>query len=146
MVMGLHLLLLVFILGLGLTPPTLAQNDIRYIRFLEEHYDPKTRNGNDRYCEKMMRLRNMISPCKGTNTFIHGNKESIKAICGTENGESYNGNKRISKSAFQVTICKHRGGSPRPPCQYRATAGFRNVVVACENGLPVHLDESIFRP
>ncbi|XP_032101841.1 angiogenin isoform X2 [Sapajus apella] len=146
MVMGLHLLLLVFILGLGLTPPTLAQNDIRYIKFLNQHYDPKTKNGNDKYCEKMMKLRDMISPCKGINTFIHGNKASIKAICGNQNGEPYNGNQRISKSAFQVTICKHIGESPRPPCRYRATAGFRNIVIACENGLPVHLDESIFRP
>lgn len=136
-------LLLVFMLSLVATPPTLAQNDARYTKFLAQHYDSKPKGRDSRYCESMMKRRGLTSPCKDVNTFIHGNKGSIKDICGT-NGNPYKETLRISKSPFQVTICKHTGGSSRPPCRYRASAGFRHVVVACENGLPVHLDESFF--
>ncbi|XP_007988872.1 angiogenin [Chlorocebus sabaeus] len=146
MVMRLGLFLLVFMLGLGLTPPTLAQDNSRYRDFLAKHYDATPQGRNDRYCESTMRRRHLTSPCKDINTFIHGNRHHIKAICGDENGNPYGENLRISKSPFQVTTCNLRGGSPRPPCQYRATRGSRNIVVGCENGLPVHLDESIFRP
>ncbi|XP_058522120.1 angiogenin [Ochotona princeps] len=144
MVMALGPLLLIFMLGLGVTPPTLAQDDSRYQRFLTRHYDAKPLGRNDRYCETMMRRRGMTSPCKDTNTFVHGNKKKIKAICEAKNGRPYGDNFRISTSAFQVTTCKHIGGSPLPPCRYRATAGLRNIVVACEGGLPVHFDESFF--
>ncbi|XP_063571511.1 angiogenin [Pongo abelii] len=145
MVMGLGVLLLVFMLGLGLTPPTLAQDNSRYTDFLAQHYDPKPQGRDDRYCESIMRRRGLTSPCKGINTFIHGSKRSIKAICENKNGNPHRENLKISKSSFQVTTCKLHGGSPWPPCHYRATADFRNIVVACENGLPVHLDQSIFR-
>ncbi|XP_008507150.2 angiogenin [Equus przewalskii] len=146
MAMSLCPLLLVFVLGLGLTPPSLAQDDSRYRQFLTKHYDANPRGRNDRYCESMMVGRHLTTPCKDTNTFIHGSKSSIKAICGNKNGNPYGETLRISKTRFQVTTCKHAGGSPRPPCRYRATPGFRSIVIACENGLPVHFDESFFRP
>ncbi|XP_055990214.1 angiogenin [Sorex fumeus] len=146
MVMVLNLLLLVFMLGLGLTPPTLAQDDSRYKRFLTQHYDAKPSGRNDRYCESMMKTRGLTTPCKDTNTFIHGKKRSIKAICEDKNGSPHGETLRISRSSFQVTTCKHIGGSSRPPCRYRATIGFRHILLACENGLPVHFDESFIHP
>ncbi|XP_029807120.1 angiogenin [Suricata suricatta] len=146
MVMGPGPLLLVFMLGLGLTAPTLAQDDSRYKHFLTQHYDAKPKGRNDRYCEIMMKRRGLTTPCKDTNTFIHSNKGSIKAICGNENGTPYREALRLSKFPLQVTTCRHVGGSTRPPCQYRATPGFRHIAIACENGLPVHFDESFFRP
>lgn len=136
-------LLLVFLLGLVVTPPTLAQeDDPRYKKFLTQHYYANPTGRDDRHCESMMRERHLTSPCKEVNTFIHGSRNNIKAICG-DNGSPYGENLIISNSSFRVTTCKHRGGSPRPPCRYRANADYRRVVVACENGLPVHLDESV---
>ncbi|XP_054544905.1 angiogenin [Talpa occidentalis] len=146
MVIVLGPLLLVFMLGLGLIPPTLPQDDTRYKHFLKQHYDANPRGRNDRYCESMMERQGLTSPCKETNTFIHGNKGNIKAICGNKSGSPYGETLRVSKSPFQVTTCKHIGGSSRPPCRYRATPGFRHIVIACEHGLPVHFDESFFRP
>lgn len=143
MTVSLGPLLLVFMLGLVVTPPTLAQNDPRYKKFLTQHYDAKPKGRDDRYCDSVMRKRGLTSPCKDLNTFVHGSTDNIKAVCGT-GGNPYGNKLRISISQFQVTICKHRGGSPRPPCRYRASKGFRHIVVACENGLPVHLDESFF--
>ncbi|KAM7239859.1 hypothetical protein CapIbe_009354 [Capra ibex] len=146
MVMVLSPLFLVFMLGLGLTPLALAQDDYRYRDFLNKHFDANPRGRNDRYCNSMMENRHLIRPCKDTNTFIHGNSNNIKAICDDRNGQPYRDNLRISKSKFQVTTCKHIGGSPRPPCRYRATAGYRVIVIGCANGLPVHFDESFIAP
>ncbi|XP_008055111.1 angiogenin [Carlito syrichta] len=137
--------LLVFMLGLSLTLPTLAQDNARYEKFLTQHYDAKPGGRDDKYCETMMKKRGLTSPCKEVNTFVHGKKRSIRAICDDSNGSPYKENLRISKSSFQMTTCTHKGGSPRPPCKYRATAGFRTIAIACENGFPVHLDQSFIR-
>ncbi|XP_024423576.1 angiogenin [Desmodus rotundus] len=145
--MGLGPLLLVFTLGLGLTPSTTrAQNDYRYTHFLTQHYDSNPFGRDDRYCNIMMARRGLTSPCKDTNTFIHGTKKNIRAICEDKNGVLYGETFRQSKSSFQVTTCKHIGQSSKPPCWYRANKGSRAIVVACEHGLPVHFDESFIRP
>ncbi|XP_004694745.1 PREDICTED: angiogenin [Condylura cristata] len=145
MAMGLGPLLLIFMLSLGLTPETLAQVN-RYRHFLDQHYDPRPQGRNDRYCNNRMRRQGLTSPCKDTNTFIHGTGRSIRDICGDESGSPYEGNLRISNSAFQITTCRLIGGSSRPPCRYRAHSGYRNIVIGCEDGLPVHFDESFIRP
>uniref|UniRef100_A0A8C3W5B7 Angiogenin n=1 Tax=Catagonus wagneri TaxID=51154 RepID=A0A8C3W5B7_9CETA len=142
MAMLLGPLLLVFMLGLGLTPLSLAKDDYRYTHFLTQHYDANPKGQDDRYCERIMAIRELVRPCKDVNTFIHGNKNDIKAICNDKNGEPYKDHFRRSKSPFQITTCKHKGGSNRPPCRYRAVKGFRVIVIACENGLPVHFEES----
>ncbi|EDL33995.1 angiogenin, ribonuclease A family, member 5 precursor [Mus musculus] len=134
-------LLLVFLLSLDVIPPTLAQDNYRYKNFLNQHYDAKPTGRDYRYCESMMKKRKLTSPCKEVNTFIHDTKNNIKAICG-ENGRPYGVNLRISNSRFQITTCKHKGGSPKPPCQYKAFKDFRYIVIACEDGWPVHFDES----
>ncbi|KAK2506689.1 hypothetical protein MC885_002273, partial [Smutsia gigantea] len=100
-VMGPGPLSLVFMLALGLTPLALAQDDSRYKHFLTQHYDAKPRGRNDRYCESMMERRGLTTPCKDTNTFIHGNKGSLKAICENKNGNPYGATLRISKSPVQ---------------------------------------------
>ncbi|XP_022443298.1 angiogenin isoform X1 [Delphinapterus leucas] len=146
MVMFLSPLFFVFMLGLGLTPLTLAQDDRRYRHFLSQHYDRQPKGRDDRYCESIMKRRDLINPCKDVNTFIHGSRNDIKGICEDKNGEPYEGDLRISKSPFQITTCKHKGGSPRPPCKYRATRGYRVIVIGCENDWPTHFDESFIPP
>ncbi|XP_050998968.1 angiogenin [Acomys russatus] len=142
MAMSLAPLLLVFMLGLVSIPPTLAQDDSRFTKFLTQHYDARPTGRDDRYCERMMRRRELTRPCKAVNTFIHSTKDSIKAICGA-NGEPYRGNLRISKSPFQVTTCTHNGGSPAPHAGTELPRGPETIVVSCEDGLPVHFDESV---
>ncbi|XP_021044723.1 angiogenin-2-like [Mus pahari] len=143
MAMSLGPLSLVFMLSLIVIPPTLAQNE-RYRHFLTQHFDANPRGRNDRYCETIMSQRDLTSPCKDVNTFIHGNSNNIKAVCGN-NGSPYGGNLRKSNSFFQVTTCTHIGRSPRRPCRYRASAGFRHIVIGCQSGWPVHFDETFIR-
>ncbi|XP_054571557.1 angiogenin-like [Eptesicus fuscus] len=145
MMMGLCPLLLIFMLGSCLTQPNQAPDNPRYTHFLDQHSDPNPHRRDDRYCYDTMRERNMTSPCKDINTFIHGTRNNIKAVCEDKNGEPYGTNFIISKAPFQVTICKHHGGSSRPPCEYRATAGFRYIVISCEHGWPVHLAKTVVK-
>lgn len=138
-------LFLVFMLGLSMNPLILAQNDYRYINFLNRHHEANPRRRDAIYCKTMMERWKLISsPWRDTNTFIHGVKNNIKAICG-DKGSPYRENLRISTSPFQVTICKHKGGSPWPPCRYQAMEDSRHIVIGCENGLPVHFEESFIR-
>ncbi|XP_036303298.1 angiogenin [Pipistrellus kuhlii] len=131
MMMGLGPLLLIFILGLGQTPLILAQNDSRNRHFVAQHYvaNPSGRNG--RYCETIMRKGGLTSLCKDTSN-------NIKVICEDENGMPYRKKFRISRSPFQVLLAGIKR-DPWPPCQYRATSGSRDIVVACEHGLPAPL-------
>ncbi|XP_064341850.1 angiogenin isoform X2 [Camelus dromedarius] len=96
MVMG--PLLLVFLLGVGLIPPTLAQG---YQEFLSKHHDANPRGRDDRYCETMMRRRGLTSPCKDTNTFVHGSSNNIRAICEDTNGEPYGIGLRRSRDFWE---------------------------------------------
>ncbi|XP_021045320.1 angiogenin-2-like [Mus pahari] len=150
MAMSLGPLLLVFMLGLVVIPPTLAQNE-RYRHFLTQHYDPKPKGWDDRYCERMMKERkitsncNSVKTCKKVNTFFHDTKNKIKAVC-EANGKPHGNNLRLSNSCFQVTTCKHSGGSPRPPFRFLASAEFRKIVIGCQDGWPVHFDESYINP
>ncbi|XP_021044708.1 angiogenin-4-like [Mus pahari] len=143
MAMSLGPLSLVFMLSLIVIPPTLAENE-RYRHFLTQHFDANPPGRNDRYCETIMSQRGLTSPCKAVNTFIHGNSNNIKAVCGN-NGSLYEGNLRKSDSTFQVTTCTHRGGNTRPPCRYRASRDSRYIVIGCEGDWPVHFDETIIR-
>ncbi|XP_020856273.1 angiogenin [Phascolarctos cinereus] len=141
---GMGPLWLLFILGLWLVSPSLTQENSRERHFLTQHYDSKPKGRDDHYCERIMVQRGLTHPCKDMNTFIHGDYPSIKAVCEDKAGNPYAGGRfRISKSPFQVTNCVHRGGSTRPPCKYRATSDFRYIVIACEHGLPVHLDHTV---
>ncbi|XP_031218508.1 angiogenin-like [Mastomys coucha] len=144
MVLSPGLLLLVFVLGLVVTLPTLAQDDSRYKKFLTQHYDAKAKGRDDRYYERTMKERQLTSPCKEVNTFIHDTMNNIKAICGRD-GSPYNEDLRISNASFQVTTCTHHGGSSRPPCRYRASKGSRRIVIACEKGFPIHLNEKSYQ-
>uniref|UniRef100_A0A803SKJ8 Ribonuclease A-domain domain-containing protein n=1 Tax=Anolis carolinensis TaxID=28377 RepID=A0A803SKJ8_ANOCA len=111
----------------------------RYIHFLNQHRDSNPKPGNT-YCNKIMDIRGLTRPnCKEKNSFIHASDTAIKAVCG-DRGEPY-GTMRLSCDAFRVTTCNMKGGSTRPPCDYRQDNRPRYIVIACEQGYPVHYDE-----
>ncbi|XP_007442032.3 angiogenin-like [Python bivittatus] len=112
-----------------------------YETFLRQHYDNPKSNVGNRYCNTMMVRRGMTRPkCKEVNTFIHDTKNEINAVCGNK-GEPFGNGLRRSLKQFQVTTCTMKGTSTRPPCDYRGNSSPRYIVIACENGLPVHFDE-----
>nr|XP_060639460.1 angiogenin-like [Anolis sagrei ordinatus] len=137
------LLLLVFLAALvtqmdaAKQPPAVRQ---RYIHFLNQHRDKSNANTGGRYCNDMMAKRRLTKHnCKDKNSFIHATDTAIKAVCG-DRGEPY-GTMRLSCEAFRVTTCDLKGGSTRPPCDYRHDNRPRYIVIACEEGYPVHFDE-----
>uniref|UniRef100_A0A670KCI5 Ribonuclease A-domain domain-containing protein n=1 Tax=Podarcis muralis TaxID=64176 RepID=A0A670KCI5_PODMU len=96
----------------------------------------------------MMKRRGLDKPaCKEVNTFIHGTKNNIIAVCTASGGKDYGKGLRISLRPFTVTTCKHKGGSTRPPCKYSDNKSSRYIVIACnQDGKPVHFDESLIVP
>ena len=141
MVMSPGPLLLVFVLRLVVIPPTLAQDAYRYIKFLTQHYDAKPKGPGRQILWTYDEGKKANLASKEVKTFIHDTKNNINAIC-VKNGSPYREGLRISNSRFQVTTCKHTGGSPWPPRLYRASAGFWDIVIACKNGFPNHFYES----
>ncbi|XP_070611082.1 angiogenin-2-like [Erythrolamprus reginae] len=121
-----------------------------YANFLRQHYDNSQKTGGKGYCNKKMKEREMTRPeCKELNTFIHDATNNIKAVCVGNGGQDYpiqlpDGRVKIlrrSTAQFQVTTCKMRGKSPKPPCEYRENPSRRYIVIACEDGNPVHYEE-----
>ncbi|KAM5239471.1 ribonuclease 4 isoform 1-T4 [Hipposideros larvatus] len=140
--LSLLLLLLLTLLGLGLVQPSYGQ-DRMYQRFLRQHVDPSTTNGNDGYCNVMMQRRRMTTHhCKSFNTFIHEDIWNIRSICSTTSIQCKNGKMNCHEGVMKVTDCKETGGSRAPNCRYRAMARTRPVVIACEGNpeVPVHFD------
>ncbi|XP_054851409.1 probable inactive ribonuclease-like protein 12 [Eublepharis macularius] len=117
-----------------------------YQKFLMEHFDYPMSNVPDpqRYCDLLMKRRNMATShhCKHLNTFVHADTSQIISVCG-EGGEPLTGDLRESVDSFPLTLCKLKRGSWAPDCRYGVATGVEKIVIACENGFPVHLETEI---
>ncbi|XP_060110929.1 angiogenin-like [Heteronotia binoei] len=124
-----------------LLPGSSCGNNPRYEKFLNQHRDDPRSSFHGRYCDTLMRSRGLTRPeCKEVNTFIHGSKRQIRAVC--SQGGVPDGQLQRSRQPFRVTSCTLRGGSVRPPCEYKENTSPRYIVIGCEDGWPVHYDES----
>ncbi|XP_077170531.1 angiogenin-4-like isoform X2 [Paroedura picta] len=132
---------LLLLLVAGLVHGSSCGNNPRYEKFLNQHRDDPRSSFHGRYCDTLMRSRDLTKPaCKEINTFIHGSKRQIRAVCGQ--GGVQDGELVRSRQPFRVTTCTLRGGSTRPPCEYKENTSPRYIVIGCEDGWPVHYDES----
>ncbi|XP_062993028.1 ribonuclease-like [Elgaria multicarinata webbii] len=135
-----YLLLLVLLVA-ELLPSVSCGNNPRYEKFLKQHRDEPRSRFHGRYCDTLMGSRGLTKPqCKEMNTFIHGSKRQIRAVCAE--GGVPSGELRRSRRHFRVTSCTLRGGSTLPPCEYKENTSPRYIVIGCEGGWPVHYDES----
>ncbi|EMP28245.1 Angiogenin [Chelonia mydas] len=128
----------------------------QYQKFLLQHVDANPTGRDDRYCTKQMHhVLNKLwklypnpegKVCKDPNTFIHANSNAIRAVCTDEGGTDYRTKSgqimRQSLNRFQVTTCSWHGGKPLDNCKYRAAKDCRTIVIACNDGFPVHFAES----
>uniref|UniRef100_A0A3B3RCM0 Ribonuclease A-domain domain-containing protein n=2 Tax=Paramormyrops kingsleyae TaxID=1676925 RepID=A0A3B3RCM0_9TELE len=119
----------------------------RYQKFLRQHHARDKGN----ICNKLMNERKIINEkqnkCKVINTFIiTDSKNSITDVC-DKGGEDYCKNgKKFQKSIkrFQVVTCTVKNeNAAYPYCDYRQQESSRYIVVACENGLPVHYENGL---
>ncbi|XP_077171086.1 putative inactive ribonuclease-like protein 12 [Paroedura picta] len=114
-----------------------------YEKFLREHVDfpPSTVPDRRFYCDVLMQRRRLATPhhCKHLNTFVHAHPTHLIPICGPA-GQATTGDLRESNETFPLTLCKLRHGSWAPDCRYQATSGVERIIIACENGFPVHLE------
>ncbi|XP_053120224.1 angiogenin-like [Hemicordylus capensis] len=135
-------LLLVLLVAQRLPESSCMDNDnYRYRHFLSQHYDNPKSSFSGKYCNAIMSKRDLTRPeCKDTNTFIHGTKKKIKAVC-TDGGVPY-GDQQRSKNYFRVTTCTLQGIPTHHPCKYRENTTPRYIVIGCDGDWPVHYDES----
>ncbi|XP_066042255.1 ribonuclease CL2-like [Chamaea fasciata] len=119
---------------------------LQYSRFLRQHVDYSQMSAQLglRYCNTMMARRQMTNPvCKYTNTFVHAPAADLVAAC----SQVPNSNGMYSTTyAMSITVCRLRGGNTQPPCNYRGRQARHYVRVACQRGLPVHLDSTSTTP
>uniref|UniRef100_A0A8D2KT02 Ribonuclease A-domain domain-containing protein n=1 Tax=Varanus komodoensis TaxID=61221 RepID=A0A8D2KT02_VARKO len=133
--------LLALLLVAELLPGSSCTNNPRYEKFLSQHRDEPRSSFRGRYCDSLMKIRGLTKPhCKEVNTFIHGSKRQIRAVCAE--GGLPSGQLRRSQRPFRVTTCTLRGDSALHPCEYKENTSPRYIVIGCEDGWPVHYDES----
>uniref|UniRef100_A0A8D2IQP0 Ribonuclease A-domain domain-containing protein n=1 Tax=Varanus komodoensis TaxID=61221 RepID=A0A8D2IQP0_VARKO len=117
-----------------------------YQKFLREHVDyPMTEvPAFAGYCDIMMKRRHMANPyhCKHLNTFLHADVSQIQAVCG-QGGEPTTGDLRESDTSFPLTLCKLQRGSWAPNCRYEEINNTERIIIACEDGYPVHLETEV---
>ncbi|KAF4115061.1 hypothetical protein G5714_002550 [Onychostoma macrolepis] len=110
----------------------------RYQKFLNQHLAPFV---NREMCTDVIRNRNIVSEtggCKPVNTFIQANENQITAVCGRNN--RLNNNLFQNNQQFSVVTCNLRSGQ-WPNCVYdTGRLSTRYIVLACEQGLPVHYE------
>uniref|UniRef100_A0A6J0VCM4 Ribonuclease n=1 Tax=Pogona vitticeps TaxID=103695 RepID=A0A6J0VCM4_9SAUR len=117
-----------------------------YQKFLRQHVDyPMTQVPEAQYyCNLMMKRRNLATSghCKHLNTFLHADTASIQAVCG-QAGDPTTGDLRESHASFPLTICRLQKGSWAPDCRYQGISGLERIIIACEEGYPVHLQTEV---
>ncbi|ETE58767.1 hypothetical protein L345_15509, partial [Ophiophagus hannah] len=121
-------------------------NAATFEKFLRQHVDyPRTEVPDAQwYCNLMMKRRHMATSkyCKHLNTFVHMEVPQIQAVCGPA-GEPTTGDLRESNSSFPLTMCKLHRGSWAPDCNYIETSAVDRIIIACEDGYPVHLETEV---
>lgn len=122
-------------------PNTIA----RYRNFINQHINGRMSVNS---CSDVIRNRGITqtntNQCKETNTFIRATTNLVEAIC-QRAGQPYGQRRelRVSLQPFNIVVCKLRNQVRQPHCEYRGQDRTRNIVIACENGFPVHFEEDI---
>ncbi|XP_025028430.1 ribonuclease-like [Python bivittatus] len=137
---GLTTILLLLMAWLAMT------NAATFEKFLRQHVDYPMTEAPDpqRYCKLMMKRRHLATSrhCKHINTFVHTEVPQIQAVCGPA-GEPTTGDLRESDTSFPLTVCKLQRGSWAPDCNYVGTSAVDRIIIACEDGNPVHLETEV---
>ncbi|XP_058625694.1 ribonuclease-like 3 [Onychostoma macrolepis] len=110
----------------------------RYQKFLTQHQGPYV---NVEMCTDEISDRNIGSEtgeCKPVNTFIQAQDHQIKAVC--SGGTRLYNDRNLFESAtpYSVVTCRLKSGQ-WPNCEYyRGRLSTRYIVLACDQGWPVH--------
>lgn len=97
--------------------------------FKKQHILPE----GSKTCNDMMKKINKENTCKPINTFLKEKVASIKALCEDKKNDT------ISHTC-DIIDCKR---TSEEPCKYKnLDLKDKKVTIKCENGLPVHLQET----
>uniref|UniRef100_A0AAY5LB44 Ribonuclease A-domain domain-containing protein n=1 Tax=Esox lucius TaxID=8010 RepID=A0AAY5LB44_ESOLU len=115
----------------------------RYIHFLNQHVNAgMTTQKCTSYIGYLKLTETNSNRCKEINTFILADKKHVNNICG-QAGRRLDNNRDLyeSNKPFPVVTCKLTSGSFHDKCEYRGSKSTRRVVIACDQGWPVHFQE-----
>uniref|UniRef100_A0A3B3BKM2 Ribonuclease A-domain domain-containing protein n=1 Tax=Oryzias melastigma TaxID=30732 RepID=A0A3B3BKM2_ORYME len=130
---------LIIILPVPIEPPKLS---MRYKKFHMQHIDNKVIKKG---CDSVIGRKNIYNndnSCKEVNTFILGDPVKVKNICKGEGTPK--GTLTLSRGKFRIIKCTLKSGVRKPNCQYNGKLlTERNLLVNCENKLPVHFQDSL---
>ncbi|KAL1004910.1 hypothetical protein UPYG_G00052100 [Umbra pygmaea] len=136
-------LFLVFLCAAVITHGQPANVGPRYKQFLRQHVKGDM---TAKKCDGVIGNLKLTEPngrnCKSKNTFILANSNQVRAIC-TRGGRPRGNGLFESNNPFPVVICKHTGVEYHNKCRYRGSTSTRKVVIACDQGWPVHYGDDI---
>ncbi len=142
-VMEMHQSTVILLLLLSVSSFTHGQSAytrLRYQKFLTQHLAP---NVNREMCTSEIRKRNIGSEtgeCKPVNSFIQADENLIKAVCARNN--RLNSNLFQNNQPFPLVTCRLQRGQ-WPNCEYyTGRLSTLYIVLACDQGLPVHYERS----
>ncbi|XP_008423875.1 ribonuclease-like [Poecilia reticulata] len=113
--------------------------DDRFEKFKNQHINTDM----DRGCDDIIQSRNILDTnfkCKTINTFILHPVENVTPVC--QNGTPICGNLMKSEGIFDTVVCKLKGNINDRPCRYDSSNKRQHIVIACDGGKPVHLEDS----
>ncbi|XP_010865543.1 ribonuclease-like 3 [Esox lucius] len=114
----------------------------RYIHFLNQHvHNGMTKQKCTGYIGYLKLTEPNSNRCKEINTFIATDGNRVNDIC-RQAGRRLENNRDLyeSNKPFPVVTCKLTSGMFHDKCEYRGSESTRRVVIACDQGWPVHYD------
>ncbi|XP_036403472.1 ribonuclease-like 3 [Megalops cyprinoides] len=119
----------------------------RYEKFHLQHIFG---NMNEHKCNSEIAKREIYEidgrTCKETNTFITASSQEVRKVC--KDAGTPEGNLFRSNQPFPVITCKLTNGNKhqptqKPNCEYKGIKSTRTIVIACDEGWPVHYDRDV---
>uniref|UniRef100_A0A3Q2CD80 Ribonuclease A-domain domain-containing protein n=1 Tax=Cyprinodon variegatus TaxID=28743 RepID=A0A3Q2CD80_CYPVA len=125
-------------------PPLLSHSvDFdRFLKFKIQHIikPDEMEKGCDAVINSRQIRNEHTGKCKPLNTFILHSVENVIPVC--ESGVAITGkNLKKSKGKFHTVLCSLSGNENDNPCRYTSINENENIVIACEAGEPVHLED-----
>lgn len=127
-----------------LSTAVLSQDaNVGYRNFINRHINAGMSTTR---CDSVIGAKGLKAPngngCRETHTFIRATTNLVKPICDGA-GAPYGNGLRRSLQPFEIVVCNLKSQGRPPHCQYRGTSRTRNIVIRCEQGLPVHFEREL---
>lgn len=115
-----------------------CQSENAYEKFKNQHIIDEI--NMKKGCEKLIQEKHIQdkSNCKKENTFILSNVDDVISVC---TGMPIRDNLYRSTETFHFVLCTLIGDQTSKPCKYKSTEKEEQIMIACNDGKPVHFQD-----